>query len=388
MAAAVETGSTLPGGVRVGRLVGEGVFAQVFDGWLPSGDRVAVKVLRRRDKQAQRRFNREIQVQRALPPSPHVVGYRAHGTTEDGRPWLAMEYVDGFTLSKVFDQGRPMTPSQACTLMLQLCDSFGGLHRLGLAHRDIKPANVMITFKGRIVKLMDFGLVRDAQGLLRLFETEDILEGREFADDIDHGMLAGTPEYMAPEQITDPSLPEGAAGRTDTTADVYSLGVIFYQLLAAKKPFPFVVTATTEREYQKEVMSYLRSRLWTDDSALMPIPGLSEALWSVVAKALRREPKLRQGDATALHADIKRFVETGQGVPKDIDESRTLAVDTAGLESLIEGEPSRVMPKRSEERTMLESAPRRRVSPVAWAALAAALAGVGAAALLRIAGIL
>ena len=161
---AVESGSILPGGVRLGRLLGEGAFARVYEAWLDSGDRVAVKVLRRREVEAERRFLREIQVSRALPSSQHVVGYRAHGSTADGRLWLAMECVDGFTLSAVMWPDNPLSVRKACGLMLQLCESFGGLHRLGIAHRDIKPANIMLADGGRTVKLMDFGLVSDAQG--------------------------------------------------------------------------------------------------------------------------------------------------------------------------------------------------------------------------------
>lgn len=336
MNAGIETDPVVLPGVRLGVLIGEGVFARVYEGWLDSGERVAVKVLWSSDPGAERRFLREIQVLRALPKSRHVVGYRGNGRSSDGRPWLAMEYVDGFTLAAAIAAGEPLTEEKACRLMLQICQSLGGLHRLGIAHRDIKPENIMIADGGRVVKLLDFGLVSDAQGLLRLFEQQQILPGNEFADDIDHGVLAGTPEYMAPEQITDAHLGDPAEHKLDTTGDVFSLGVLFYQLLCGHTPYPFLLAEGDESSYKAQLLAYLERRREATDDELPEILAVTPALWSVLRKALRSDPKRRQGDSTALYDDIARYVTSGDGVDDgDVDFSSTLATDLRVVEGLL-----------------------------------------------------
>jgi serine/threonine protein kinase len=323
------TETTLPGGFRVGRVCGRGVFAFVFEGQGPTGERVAIKVANRLDDQAVRRFHREIKVSRELPPSENVVGYRAHGMTPDQRPFLAMEFVDGSTLGAVLAPGQALGEAAACALMLQLCKSFAGLHRLGIAHRDVKPDNIMITHRPRIVKLMDFGLVRDAQGILKLFEQQDVLEGHDFSESLDAGMLAGTPEYMAPEQISDTARND-EDGRTDTQADVYGLGAIFYQLLSGRKPFPLVLKKQTERTLLKELPKYLVWRLAQTDDDLQPLEGLNPNLWSILQKALRHDPKHRQGDAMELYSHVERYVHRGEGVLED-DMEETMAFDMKKL---------------------------------------------------------
>src|SRR5690606_19544085 len=147
---------------------------------------------------------------------------------------------------------------EAAQFMIQLCEAFAGLHDLGLAHRDVKPENIMLTRDWR-VKLMDLGLVKDAQGLPKLFESEDILAGR------------------------------------DTTTDVYSLGIIFYEMLTGQKLFPFKPNAKNQQEYARALLSYLKTRTsQRDDDLKVAPPQIPPALWSVIARALRVDPKIRQ----------------------------------------------------------------------------------------------
>lgn len=315
------------------QFIGKGMFAWVYNALTPQGERVAVKIPHRLDRQAKLRFLREIKVMRELPANPHCVGYRGAGELADGTPWLAMEYVDGFTLRSVTLKEKAISERASCALMFQLCEGFAGLHRLGLAHRDIKPDNIMITNKDRQVKLMDFGLVQDSQGLLKLFEDEDIVQGSDFGIDLDDGMIAGTPEFMAPEQISDPSLDAKSKRKTDTTADVYSLAVIFYQLLTGTKPFPFLPTSRKAAAYQKEVMVYLDARLTQQDGDLKRPKEINPELWSIVDKALRRNPKARQGDARELGQDLEHYMVTGEGIRED-DVEQTVALDIANIPEL------------------------------------------------------
>jgi len=310
------------------RFVGAGKFAWVYEARLcdpeATAQRVAIKLLYRDDGQAVRRFQREAKVMRELPPHPNCVAYKGHGT-HDGRPWVAMDFVDGFTLAAVLRSGRPIPQRAVCTLMAQLCDGFEGLHRLGLTHRDITPENIMITQADRQVKLMDFGLVQDSQGLLQLYEQVDILEGKDFKDDLDAGLIAGTPEFMAPEQILDPHERDRARQKTDTTADVFALGTIFFQLLSGTQLFPYDRGARGATGKQA-LINYLDWRVRFRDDEIVCPPGLGADIWSIVKKTLARDPRQRQRDATELGADLRFFLETGQGVLED-DLSATIATE-------------------------------------------------------------
>ncbi len=316
---------TLPGGWRTARPIGRGNFAWVYAGVSPDGETCAIKVLHQRSEQAEKRFLREIKIVREIPHNDYCVRYKAHGETDDGAPWLALEFIRGVTLSAIIAKGKPIGAVRLMRLMVQICKGFAGLHRFGLAHRDVKPDNIMITRPEGSVKLLDFGLVQDSQGLLKLFEEEDMVRGRDFADDLDHGMLAGTPEYMAPEQISDAtSAPDEQ--RTDTTADVFSLGVIFYQLLAGRKLFPFDPKAQEPKGVHKEMLAYLDWRLSLSDSDLERPPEISPQLWTIIVKSLHKDPKQRQGTALELAGDIEVYLQTGRGIEND-----DLSVTVRGL---------------------------------------------------------
>ena len=324
-------GTRLAGDLVLDRYIGAGKFAWVFEA-AGRPERTAAKLLYRSDDQGLRRFQREIKVMRELPANPNCVAYRGHGLLDDGTPWVAMEFVDGFTLQSVLRSGRRIPERAACTLMAQVCDGFRELHKLGLAHRDITPDNVMVTHKGRLVKIMDFGLVQDSQGLLRLFEERDILAGHDFADDLDEGLIAGTPEYMAPEQITDP---RRGARQTDTTADVYALGVLFFQLVTGRQLFPFAAGSggLTGRD---GLVRYLNYRQSFRDEDLEAPTGVDAELWSIMRKALARDPKGRQRTAAELGDDIRFYLETGQGVlDDDLSDTVSQVVDVAKLRSAV-----------------------------------------------------
>jgi serine/threonine protein kinase len=158
--------------------------------------------------------------------------------------------------------------------------------------------------------------VLDSQGLLRFFEQQHIVTGRDFEEDIERGMLAGTPEYMAPEQISDPDRAPGDQ-RTDTTADVYSLGVVFYELLTGRKLYPMTLTATDPKAIQREVLDLLQDRLALTDDDLDQPSEVPDALWTIIRKTLRRDPSHRQGSAVELAADIELYLDTGRGVFED-----------------------------------------------------------------------
>ena len=316
------------GRFRVDRLIGDGHFAWVYHALGHAftdneGQEVAVKVLRHPEPVSAIRFAREIEVLKALPPNPNVIKYVEHGHMADGSPCLILEYVDGITLREGMDRRRALSPITIASFMIELCQAFVGLHQLGVAHRDVKPENILIDRNGQI-KLIDFGLIRDAQGILELLESEDLLEERVFTEDLDRDALVGTPEYMAPEQFSDAAAEKSDAVRTDTWSDVFSLGVILFQLLSpeGEKPFP-MGKSLSGKVLPREMLRYMRWRLSLEDSDIPELPGIDPGLVAIVNKALRQNPRRRQPHARALLDDLMLYVSTGRG-PVEVDLMETV----------------------------------------------------------------
>ena len=321
-------GKVLSGGYRINRFVGSGAFAYVYQATAPDGTICAVKIQYNLVADARTRFSREIKVLKELPANDYLVKYYSDGITPEGFPYLVMEFVDGTTLKEALKVKSVWPVNDCCNFMLQLCDAFAGLHDLGVAHRDVKPDNIMLT-KNNQVKLMDLGLIKDAQGIFKLLESEDIMQGRDFAENLDKGVLAGTPEYMAPEQFSDPSLSDESQSQTDTWTDVYSLGLIFYEMLAGKKLFVFSPPpGAPQSEFAKALLKFLATRTQQRDDDIVPPPSIPYPLWTVIAKALHADPKTRQRNASELADDIQRFLTTGQGVVEQ-DSDKTCAIDAS-----------------------------------------------------------
>lgn len=214
--------------------------------------------------------------------------------------------------------------------MAQLCEALIGRHNLGMTHCDLKPRNIMMDRRNKRARLIDFGRVRDSQGVIRLLEPEHMIPGRqEFAEDIDAGMWVGTPEFVAPEQISGARLDDATLTRTDTTADVFSLGVIFYLMLTGDVPWPLVPKSEKPKPDRRERLRSMAKRIKSEGLKLTRPGHVSESLWSVIQKALRNDPKMRQGDAQSLHRDGQRYLDMGAGIPADLDEDHTILVDNS-----------------------------------------------------------
>jgi serine/threonine protein kinase len=317
-------GRMLPGGFRVIRFVASGGFAWVYEGATPRRERCAIKIPFQGADVAHKRFLREIKVLRALPANDHCVRYLGDGWTEERLPFLAMEFVDGITLSDAMRRRPVWRVEDACRLMIELCRAYADQHELGLANRDVKPDNVMLTREIR-VKVLDLGLVKDAQGLLKLFEDEDILEGSDFAENLDRGVIAGSPDYMAPEQFADSSLDDPNEAKTDTWTDVYSLALIFYQLLTGRKLFQFQPSSMAGTpQYARELMAYVQLRMHRSEEHVIRPGEIDEFLWPVFERALKSHPRRRYHTATELGLDIESYLETGE-VPQRHDEVTYIA---------------------------------------------------------------
>jgi serine/threonine protein kinase len=317
-------GQWVPGGYRIQRFIGAGAFAWVYYATNAQGEAAAIKVLQAPTDEARTLFQREMKVLRALPQNPYCVAYIDDGVTDDGMLFLVMEYIDGATLKDAFKFKPVWQVEEACHLTLQLCEALAGLHRLGVAHRDLKPENVMLIRDWR-VKLMDFGLVKDAQGLLQLFEKEDILTGKDFAENIDRAMLAGTPEYMAPEQFSDPMVEDESQAKTDTWSDVYSLGLIFFQLVTGQKLFPFKPQGTDQKAYARSLLAYIKERTGFDDANLQRPDTIPHSLWVVLARSLKQNPKQRFHNAVEFGDAIRKYLDTGEADEFGDDEHTSMA---------------------------------------------------------------
>jgi serine/threonine protein kinase len=316
--------TTLPGGYHLQRFIGAGAFAWVFYAIDSKRQPCAVKVLTADTSEARTLFVREIKILRQLPQNRYCVKYVGDGTTAQGMPFLAMEYIDGCTLKDALKFQPVWEVNEALKFGLQLCEALHGLHKYGLAHRDLKPENVMLTREWE-VRLMDFGLVKDAQGLLKLFESEDIMSGRDFAENIDKAMLAGTPEYMAPEQFSDPMVQDEHEAKTDTWTDVYSTALILYQLMTGEKLFPFKPTSKDQKGYARELLAYIRSRTEAQDSQLRKPAAIPERLWPVLLSALRSNPKQRPHNADAFGQKLRTYLEQGEVDEFEDDEHTSVA---------------------------------------------------------------
>ena len=263
------------------RPLGEGGMAQVYLGRdLRLGRDVAVKVLDEQLSERQsfrERFLREAQVAAALD-HPNIVPIFDFGASE-GHTYLVMPYVSGGSLQDHLNRA-PMPPSTVTAYGSQMADALAFAHERGVVHRDVKPANMLLHADGRLM-LADFGLAKILDG------TPPRRPGRPDA---------GTPEYMAPEQID---------GRTDERSDIYGLGVVLYLLFTGQLPF---AGSTSD-----EVMDGHLYRSVTLPRTLNP--QVTPAMQDVLLRALAKDPSARFQRATELGAALMGALVAGDIEP-------------------------------------------------------------------------
>jgi eukaryotic-like serine/threonine-protein kinase len=245
------------------------------------GRQVAVKLLPRAvadDPVRLERFRLEARAASTLV-HPNVATVHELGEA-DGQPFIVMEYVDGRTLDDVLGDG-PLPLERALDVALQTADVLGEAHDAGITHRDIKPGNVMITPRGQ-VKVLDFGLAKLLPG-----NAGDVLVDSATLQATTPGLVMGTIDYMSPEQAL------GAP--TDHRADLFSLGVLLYQLVTGTLPFrERTVTATLD------ALLHAEPRPASDVD-----PGLPEALDRVLRRVLAKSPDERYQHASVLADDLE-----------------------------------------------------------------------------------
>jgi serine/threonine protein kinase len=262
-------------------LLGQGGMGAVYKARQTKLDRlVAVKILPpevARDPAFAERFTREARSLARLN-HPQIVTVHDFGDAQ-GLYYFTMEYVDGRNLRDLLQEG-PLPPAQARSLVLQICDALQYAHDEGLVHRDIKPENILLDGKGR-VKIADFGLAK----LVGLMPTYLTLTGT-------HEVM-GTLLYMAPEQMKQ-------AHSVDHRADLYSLGVILYEMVTGELPLGRFAPPSRKA-------------------------SVDERVDEVVLKALAREPAERYQDAAALKQDVEAALATAPagGAKRPADSRRS-----------------------------------------------------------------
>jgi eukaryotic-like serine/threonine-protein kinase len=261
------------------------------------GRRVALKLLDERhssDEQFVERFRREAQSAAGLN-HPNIVSIFDRGRAE-GTYYIAMEYLDGRTLKELLVRNGPTPIPIAIDYARQILGALAFAHRNGIVHRDIKPHNIVVGGDGRL-KVTDFGIARS--GTSQMTEV---------------GSIVGTAQYLSPEQA------RGAP--VDPRSDLYSLGVVLYEMLTGKVPF----TGDTPVEIAMKHLSQVPKppSEWRDE--------VPHDLDAVVMRALAKDPEQRYGSAEEMDADLAR-VARGVSVSRETEDAMTQVLAGAGISS-------------------------------------------------------
>ena len=277
---------------RIGRYevrdrLGEGGMGVVYLATDPRLQRtVAIKILSVGDSSSdelRERFAREARSVAALKHN-HIVTIYDIGE-DQGRPFIAMEFLDGETLGEMIRRRAQLTITRKLQLMGELCSGLGYAHRSGIVHRDIKPANLMITAEGTL-KILDFGLARVTAELTSTGLTR-------------HGALMGTPFYMSPEQI------DGTP--VDHRSDIFAVGLVLYELLTYRKAFPGDSSHVVLHDIIHKQPTAIRNLL----------PTIDPELEAIVHKGVEKDRNKRYQNLAVLGSDLERIRARLRDVAED-----------------------------------------------------------------------
>ena len=279
-------------GYRLLERVGEGGTAEVYRAEHPERGACAFKVLRQRlrgDPTAVQRFLREAGYGSRVV-HPGVVRTYDYGEA-DGLHYLALEWADGESLATFLHRTGPLAPADAVPLVRQLADALAAAHQAGIIHRDLKPENIMYDPRTGRVKLLDFGIARDAE-----LPAEDRLTRT--------GFFVGTLQYVAPEALS--------GELVDGRADIYSLATITYCMLTGRHPF----IGRSPRELFQQLLSHPPTPM--SEAAKGRGGGITfpPRLEAAVMKGLARHPADRQPTVTAFADDLEAALAGGRGAPR------------------------------------------------------------------------
>src|SRR5271170_314165 len=281
----LSDGAVIRGKYKIIQKIGEGGMGAVYKALHVKFNEIcALKIVlpfHLQDPTFIQRFNAEAMLMRKLD-HPHALRINDVDETEDGRPFFVMEFVEGEGLDALLARG-PLSATRAIGITIQACEALAAAHRLGVIHRDIKPANLMLarTADGSdCVKVLDFGIAKVKAG-------SPLRDGASLTQT---GALVGTPAYMSPEQC------QGVHGDQLTeSSDLYSLGVVLYQMLTGSVPFKADTAVGM-------LMAHLQQSP-PDPRAMRP--EVPEPLVRVVFRALEKDPANRFATADEMREALE-----------------------------------------------------------------------------------
>jgi len=324
-------GETLSGRYRLDSIRGHGSMGTVFKAHHVGLHKdVAVKLLHpalTADEEMVARFDREAAAVSRLD-HPNCVRVMDFGSTDDGRRYLVMEYLEGHDLADIATE--PLPPFRVAELVRQILEGLAHAHGHGLVHRDIKHENIFVidTENGEQVKVLDFGIakVNHGAGAGQLTQA---------------GMVFGTPHFMSPEQAK--------GEKTDARSDLYSLGIVMYSMLAGTLPFN-----------GEDAVAILRQQIAKQPPPLPDsVPG---SLRNFVLQLLAKDPEKRFPDAATAIAALRRAASPTQPPPEPTPES----TETTSLQAVNDAPPDdneATLPERDDERETRAVAPEAHSKP-------------------------
>jgi predicted Ser/Thr protein kinase len=247
---------------------------------------VALKIIRpdlAKDMESVNRFVTEAKAASAIG-STHIVQIQDFGNLPDGATYIVMEHLEGVTLGEALDKHPDgLTVDQALNVGIQVAEALSTAHAAGVVHRDLKPDNVFLisTEQGPFVKILDFGIAKILSAGQKLTQA---------------GSVMGTPHYMSPEQAT--------GGRTDERTDIYSLGIMLYEMLCGKVPFDAENPLAVISMQVTDPPVPLRKRMPANRT-------LPQGLESVVHKCLEKDPVERFASMNDVQAALERIASGG-----------------------------------------------------------------------------
>jgi serine/threonine-protein kinase len=279
-------GSVIRGKYRILGKVGQGGMGAVYKALHLAFDELrALKVIAPgllHDQLFVERFKHEAVITRKLQ-HPNAVRVDDIDEAEDGRPFIVMEFIQGKSLKKLIQEEAPLPVSRVCSITKQVASALDAAHRLGMVHRDIKPDNIALieSPEGELVKVLDFGIAKVKEARLGATSGGTLTST---------GVVIGTPQYMSPEQA------KGKRGdELDGRSDLYSLGVVMYEMLTAALPFNADTT-----------MEMLLAHIEQPPRPIRTLrPELHESIASLTMRLLEKDPARRPASAKALIEELE-----------------------------------------------------------------------------------
>ncbi|MBO5364948.1 MAG: Stk1 family PASTA domain-containing Ser/Thr kinase [Clostridia bacterium] len=309
--------------------IGKGGMAQVYKAWCNLLNRyVAIKVLKeeyRDDKEFVHRFNVEAQAAACIS-NPHVVSIYDVGY-QDGFYYIVMEYIEGVILKEYIAKKGPLPWREAASIAAQICEGLAAAHKANVVHRDIKPQNIIMTPEG-ILKVTDFGIARASSQATTTMG----------------GHAIGTVHYISPEQAR--------GGYTDQRTDIYSLGVVLYEMLTGKMPFVGESPVAVAIKHIQDKPVPLR-RINSE------IPAAIEA---VTLKAMEKEQGARYASAEEFLDDLNQAMKNPGGVENSAIEEDDMgstikmeSIDNKTIENYEKTRKENKQPERTERKEMFSA---------------------------------